>query len=229
MNLKDKLAQFYSQLEMVARNSGRAYSDIQVVFATKYLNPDELVIFLDILASQGVPLRGKILIGENRVQDAQAKLALIREKRPDLIGKFKLVMIGNLQKNKINKAIEIFEELHAIDSLELARAVNSRLKKTMPIFLELKLSEEQTKHGFSADILEKSFPEISRLPMLKINGLMTMAPYYDDPEKTRPIFKNLRKLADKYNILTSMGMSHDWKQALEEGSDLIRIGSIIFA
>lgn len=221
---KNNLAAFEKEFEEYSRRAGRE-GKVNILFATKYINSDQLISFLELTP----PRRGRVLIGENRVQDAQSKLALIREKRPDLIGRFKLVMIGNLQKNKINKAIEIFEELYAIDSLELARAVNSRLKKTMPIFLELKLSEEQTKHGFSADILEKYFPEISRLPMLKINGLMTMAPYYDDPEKTRPIFRSLRKLADKYKILTSMGMSHDWKQALEEGSDLIRIGSIIFA
>lgn len=232
----EKLKSFMKELETVCRRAGRRIESVKVVYATKYLTPEQFVAFLNIAKEIDIV---PVTIGENRVQEAKEKLEYLNS-----LPHFSLVMIGNLQKNKINKAIETFDEIHAVDSLELARALDKRLERRnkgdkgykgrevengrMGIFLEVNVSGEKTKQGISPEELEEVIKELKLLKNLKLKGLMTMAPLTDDMKKVRPVFRKLRKLADRHNLLTSMGMSNDWQVAIEEGADMLRIGSRVF-
>jgi len=226
--LKARILSFNKELNEVCKNCGRKLVEVRVVYATKYLTANQLVDFLMIANDIGlIP----VLLGENRVQDAEMKLKYIRENNPDLTMDFLPIMIGNLQKNKINKAIDLFEEIHVIDSLELAQALNERIGhkgKVMSIFLEVNISGEESKHGIKVEEVAKVVKVVKGFSNIKLKGFMTMAPFANDPEEVRPIFRKLRKIADQYGLLTSMGMSNDWNIAIEEGTDFIRIGSRIF-
>ena len=199
-----------------------------VCYATKYLNRGDFVSFLDIMKEiDTVP----ILVGENRVQDAEKKFKFIRDNYPDKLSFFNPVLIGSLQSNKINKALTLFSEIHSIDSLALAGKLNEKVTNPvgLSIFLEVNVSGEESKHGFSPEQLEQSFDLLKSLKFLKIKGLMTMAPHTENPDEIRQVFKKLRELADHYGLKTSMGMSSDWRIAVEEGADIIRIGGRIFS
>ncbi|MBI5452670.1 YggS family pyridoxal phosphate-dependent enzyme [Candidatus Gottesmanbacteria bacterium] len=232
--LKVQLQSFFQEFISVCRRCGRKPQDVQVVYATKYLNKEQFVIFLDIVL--GSDLKGAkgltpILIGENRVQEAEEKLEYVRQEAFELLQEFSMIMIGTLQKNKINKAIKIFTEIHSIDSLDLADELNRRLERenrVMPVFLEVNVSKEESKHGFRVGEIGAIIKELKLLKSLKLEGLMTMAPYGGDLEEIRGIYRELKELADGYELQTSMGMSSDWKVAVSEGTDMIRIGSRIF-
>lgn len=228
-SLKQRLQDFLKEFADTCEKIGRKKNSVKIVFATKYLNREQFVAFLNIAREINmVP----VTIGENRVQEAQAKFEFVKQTRPQLVGSFYPIMIGTLQKNKINKAINIFSEIHSVDAPDLAEALDDRLRKenrVMPIFLEVNISGEESKHGVRTDEIDGVIRELKLLKSLKIKGLMTMAPYFDDPEKIRPIFRTLRQLADRYQMKTSMGMSNDWKVAIEEGADMTRIGGRIFS
>jgi len=226
--LKARLLSFNKEFVETCNSCSRRTEDVQVIYATKYLNSNQFGDFLNICKEIDL---APVLVGENRVQVAEVKFNHICNNFPELQKLFKPIMIGNLQKNKINKTINLFEEIHAIDSLDLAQALNERLKregKTMSIFLEVNISGEETKHGIGENELKGVIRSIRDLNNLKLKGLMTMAPIAGHPEEVRPIFRKLRKLADQNGLLTSMGMSSDWRIAVEEGSDFIRVGSRIF-
>lgn len=224
IRLQKKIQEFYTELDTVCHASGRKIDEVQVLFATKYLNKDEFNIFVHSVISLNTR---KVLIGENRVQDAEEKFSFARR---DLANTRK-ILIGNLQKNKINKAIGLFDEIHSIDSVGLARELNKRLEKvgkTMPVFLEINVSGEKTKHGIKVEEVDKVVKVIKGLNFIILKGLMTMAPFTNDQKIIRNVFRKLKTLADQHQLKTSMGMSHDWKIAVEQGSDIIRIGSKIF-
>ena len=226
MNYREKLTDFFEIFEAVRYKCGRKAEDISVLFATKYLSEGELADFIRLFRQLK---QEKMMIGENRVQDAQEKFSFIKKSHPDLIDYIYPVLIGNLQKNKINKALSLFREIHSIDSLELAEAINSRVSGAkMPAFLEINISGEKTKHGIDDNNASETIERVKIMPNIKLDGLMTMAPYTNDKNLIRQTFRKLRQLADRYKLKTSMGMSSDWQIAIEEGSDMIRIGSLIF-
>ncbi|OGG00673.1 YggS family pyridoxal phosphate enzyme [Candidatus Gottesmanbacteria bacterium RBG_16_38_7b] len=174
-------------------------------------------------------LRGGIVtIGENRVQEALSKFNFIEREHSGLVGQFRKIMIGTLQRNKINKALTVFDEIHSVDSIELAGAINRRAFRVIPVFLEVNVSGEKTKQGIKMDEADWIIKSIKKLNHIELKGLMTMAPETENREVIRKIFRRLRQLADQYDLLTSMGMSHDWQEAVMEGSEMIRIGSRIF-
>jgi len=167
------------------------------------------------------------LIGENYVQEAQEKFSKLNN--------CKKHFIGHLQTNKVKDAIKIFDCIETIDSKKIADEINKqceKINKVMPIFIEINIGQEENKNGCLPDEVEFLAEYISNLPFLKLTGLMTMAPYVD-AEKTRPYFKAIKiifdKLKDKYNLEElSMGMSHSYKIAIEEGATLVRLGTCIF-
>ena len=164
-------------------------------------------------------------IGENRVQEALVKYKQI----PDV----KWHMVGHLQSNKVKDALEIFDLIHSVDSISLAQEINKqavKINKTQNILLEVKTSPEVRKFGFKPEILEEACGEISKFQNIKIKGLMTIAPLLDQASQARPYFSKLRQLRDQLNPawLLSMGMSDDFEVAIEEGSDIVRIGRGIF-
>ena len=199
-------------------------------------NPDEVTL---LAVSKGQPPElikaaselGLNLFGENKVQEAKAKIPLCPSR-------LHWHMIGHLQSNKCRDAVHFFEMIQSVDSLELAREINKwadKSAKTMPILLEVNIAGESTKFGFKPEALLAELPAINALPRIEINGLMTMAPWTLDAEKVRPVFRRLREIkAECERILgaslrhLSMGMSSDYEVAIEEGSTIVRIGTAIF-
>jgi PLP dependent protein len=223
-NLKD----FWQEMADFGSKNAISTNKTAILYATKYLNPQEFVDFVTLVYRL---TNKRVLIGENRVQAMEEKMGYVMKYNKDLHKLFHPVMIGSLQTNKINKAIPIFQEIHSIDSLDLAKDLDQRLtgKKNMPVYLEVNVSQEQTKHGFKPEELEKAISTMKQRSNITIKGLMTMAPQTENIEEVEGVFRTLRKLADQFGLETSMGMSSDWKIALLHGSDMVRIGSRIFS
>ena len=220
-----KLDLFNDEFEKAAVNCGRDRAKIEVLFATKYISGEKLAVFISLINKKK---KAAAIIGENRVQEAFMKFGYLSSLGAGFDGKYTPVMIGTSQKNKINKALSIFDEIHSLDNLATAEAVNYRAVKVVPIYLQVNVSGEKTKQGIIPDQAGEVIEKIRKMDNLNLKGLMTMAPYSDNPEDVRPHFGRLKQLAQKYDLLTSMGMSNDWKEAISEGSDMIRIGSAIF-
>jgi len=181
---------------------------------------------------------GVTLFGENRVQEFEAKRARLRELG---VTNAQVHLIGHLQSNKSAKAAEIFDGIDSVDSVRLAERLNEasgRLGKRLPILLELKLSDEATKAGLlpDGDELRTLLERLPDLAHLDVRGLMTIAPFDDNPETVRACFRRLRALREelaqaqpKLDLRElSMGMSGDFEIAIEEGSTLVRIGTALF-
>lgn len=180
---------------------------------------------------------GVHLFGENRVQEFEAKRARLRE----LGVAAEIHLIGHLQSNKSAKAAELFDAIDTVDSLRLAERLSdaaTRLNKTLPILIEIKLSPEPAKAGLDPDSAELPalLERLPDLPNLPLRGLMTIAPFDENPESARVCFRQLRVLRDElarrhprldFGTL-SMGMSGDFEIAIEEGSTLVRIGTALF-
>ena len=172
-------------------------------------------------------------IGENYIQEA-------KEKYSKLKGNIRFHFIGHLQTNKVKKAVELFDMIQTVDSLNIAKEIDKRCKdisKIMPILVEVNSGKEENKDGCMPESVESLIKEISKLKNLKVKGLMTMAPFFDNPEKDRPFFRLTKRLFDKIKGLNipnvdmeilSMGMTDTYKIAIEEGSNMIRIGTKIF-
>jgi pyridoxal phosphate enzyme (YggS family) len=174
---------------------------------------------------------GQRAFGESRVQEALAKI-------PALPGALRWHFIGHLQKNKIRRALPFFELFHGIDSTETAQAMDrvAAEEGAFPrVLLEVNVAGEASKFGFLPDALDKEIDTLLALSRLQIEGLMTIAPYDDEPEASRPHFRALRELRDRLAARTglpfdtlSMGMSGDFEVAVEEGATIVRVGSAIF-
>ena len=165
--------------------------------------------------------------GENYVQESEKKYAEIKKQN-----KIELYFIGHLQKNKINRALKIFDVI-SIDSFEIADAIDKRADKKIKVLIEVNIANEPQKDGCKPERLFDLIKKISKLKNIEVIGLMAMAPFFEKPENARPYFKKMKVLFDKVknenlNIL-SIGMTHDYNIAIEEGSNLIRIGSLIFS
>ena len=161
--------------------------------------------------------------GENYVQEFAAK----RELLPPL-EHARFHFIGKLQSNKAGKAAGLFSTIHTLDSSKLARRLD-RFGKPLEVFLEVKLSAEESKSGMDPELLAAVLEDVSAAPNLRLSGLMTMPPWNADPEHARPYFRQLRELAERHGIGgLSMGMSHDLEVAIEEGATHLRVGTAIF-
>lgn len=181
---------------------------------------------------------GAVDLGENYLQEAEK----ICESFGENAKKVQWHMIGHLQKNKINRVLKIFDVIQTIDSKEIAVALNERVKKVgkvFPVYIEINIADEETKSGVKAEyeIVENLAKEISQLKYLRLEGLMAMEPQLDNPEDSRPYFKKAKDIFDKIKALNlpnvdmkelSMGMSDSYKVAIEEGSNMVRLGTIIF-
>jgi len=190
-------------------------------------------------------------IGENRVQEAVLKYNQLFSSRFSVLGSrrtpntehrtpIKWHMIGHLQTNKVKDAVKIFDLIQSVDSIGLAKEIDkeaAKINKIQETLLEVKTSPEAAKFGLKPEEVIEVIKETVEFKNIKINGLMTIAPLADDPEKTRPYFRLLRELRDKINelramnyelITLSMGMTDDFQIAIEEGSTMVRIGRAIF-
>ena len=162
------------------------------------------------------------LFGENRVQEAIPKIEALSPEG----GQFHLV--GHLQTNKARHA-SLFDMVESIDSVRVATTVSRRLEETLPVLLEVNMAGEENKSGFAADEVKAALAEIRALPHLDVRGLMTIAPLVVDPEEARPHFRGLRQLGETLGLAAlSMGMTNDYRVAIEEGATIVRIGRAIF-
>ncbi len=176
---------------------------------------------------------GVKVIGENYVQEALAAYSVVGPKA-------EWHFIGHLQRNKVKKAVEIFDMIETIDSLTLAREVDKRsaaLGKVMPVLIEINSGREPQKFGVMPEEAVDLVDELHRLPCLRVQGLMTMGPEAGDPEEARPYFRLTRDLFEEIHLRNfpgvemkwlSMGMSHSYKVAIEEGANMVRLGTKIF-
>jgi pyridoxal phosphate enzyme (YggS family) len=174
---------------------------------------------------------GLALFGENKVQEAKAKIPLCP-------GRLRWHFIGHLQSNKCRDAVNLFQMIQSVDSLPLAREINKRADeaaKTMPVLLEVNLAGEASKFGYRPEPLLTELKEINFLPRIEIQGLMTVPPWSPDAEYSRKHFRRLRELKTECERVLgaplphlSMGMSGDFEVAIEEGATIIRIGTALF-
>jgi len=223
MSTSDNLSRIQEQISAACHRAGRADSDVALMAVSK-VHPVEAI--LEAYAA------GQRLFGENRVQEFQGK----SEHLGGLTGAA-FHLIGPLQSNKTVRAAELFHAIDAVDSLKIAQRLSSAaetLGKTLPILIEVKLSDEESKHGLAPDDLPSLLDALEPLPAIDVVGLMTVPPWSLDAEVARPYFRELRRLRDVSRTahlrLTqlSMGMSNDFAVAIEEGSTCVRIGTAIF-
>ena len=225
------------RINNAAVKAGRNPADIKLVAVTKNVELPQIIE-----AVKG----GVTILGENRVQEALKKISDFGFRISDF--KVEWHLIGSLQKNKAKYAVQLFDLIHTIDSIGLAEEVNKQAEKVgkiQRVLVQVKLSEEETKHGALEKDLIGLLEKIISMGNLKLEGLMTMPPYFENPEKTRPYFRQLRQLQDNINASRlstgqagithyalrdlSMGMSNDFEVAIEEGATMVRIGTAIFA
>ncbi len=226
--IADNIADIRRRISDAAKRAGRSSHDIVLMAVTK-TQPAEKII-----AAYEAGLR---CFGENRVQEFAAKSEQLTHLKDA-----GFALIGQLQSNKVNKAAELFSAIHSVDSLRLAERINAAIerskKEPLPVAIEINTGDP-AKAGLSADSpeLEQLLNSAPRLPHLRIQGLMTIPPFTEDPEGARPYFRRLRELRDSIAPrrlpgismeLLSMGMSHDFEVAIEEGSSCVRVGTAIF-
>jgi len=221
-NIKD----VYRRISHAAMKAGRCPSEVKLIAVSKGVSAETIKNAVE---------NGIRELGENRVQEAQEKITIIKACLPD--SRVKWHLIGHLQKNKAKIAVQIFDMIHSVDSLELALLLNryaGETGKIQKIMLQVKLSDEESKYGILKEKLIEVLGGIRHLGNLKLEGLMTIPPYFDDPEKVRPFFRELRELKDSavhsgFELTElSMGMSNDFEVAIEEGATMVRVGTAIF-
>ncbi|MBU0678320.1 MAG: YggS family pyridoxal phosphate-dependent enzyme [Verrucomicrobia bacterium] len=201
---------------------GRDPSCITLVAVSKTRGPEEIAEAADC---------GLIVFGESKVQEAEAKI-------PRCPGQITWHLIGHLQRNKVRRAVRVFDMIHSVDSvllLESVEAACAELGKIMPIFVEVNVSGEPAKFGVNPDDLQDLLESTVNCPHIEVRGLMTMPPWSDDPEKARGHFRELAGLKTRCETEwgfpladLSMGMSHDFEVAIEEGATYIRVGTDLF-
>jgi len=222
MSLADNLKALQDRIANACARAGRDPASVSLVAVSKGHPPETVCAAADL---------GITVFGENRVQEAKAKIPLCP-------GRLKWHMIGHLQTNKVRDALALFDMIHSVDSLHLATEINKaaeRSSRFVPVLLEVNVAGESTKYGYNPDALLADLPMLNALPRLEIRGLMTMAPWTPDPERVRPVFKRLRELKTKCEEILgapmehlSMGMSGDFEVAIEEGATMVRIGTALF-
>jgi PLP dependent protein len=221
----EELEKFRALIERACARSGRNARDVRLIGAAKTVEAERLRLWLQAGLSE---------VGENYVQEGVAKKAALCAEFPAV----RWHLIGALQSNKASLAVREFDLIHSVDRLALAQALNKAAQaqnKVQDVLLQVNVGGEATKAGCAPDELETLAQEAKALPNLRVLGLMTLPPYDEDAEKTRPYFRQLRELRDdliRKSLLAggelSMGMSDDFPVAIEEGATIIRIGTALF-
>ncbi len=224
MSIAENLETVQNRITAAAKRAGREPSSIQLVVVTKTIGVDRI---------REAVAAGANILGENRVQEA-------REKIEQLGRVARWHLIGTLQTNKAKYAVKLFDLIHSVGGLELAKEIDkqaAKIGKTQDILIEVNIAGEESKSGVVFKDALFLVREAATLKNISIRGLMTMPPFSDDPENSRPYFKKLRELAAnvaKENIPgvsmkeLSMGMSGDFEVAVEEGATIVRVGTAIF-
>jgi len=222
--LGEHYRQTIQSCERACLRAKRAPDEVGLIAVSKTVEPE--------IIRQAYEL-GQRRFGENRAQE-------LAEKHPALPRDIEWHFIGRLQRNKVKYIINVAKMIHSVDSETLAEEISRqalRADKKMPVLVQMNLEEEETKAGFAEADLRRRLADIARLPGIAVCGLMTIGPYYENPEESRALFRRMRALRDEVRTwalpgiemrFLSMGMSHDFPVAIEEGADFIRVGSAIF-
>ena len=213
---------------MIEQNINRLLSElpqgVELVAAAKTRKPEEILQAIE---------AGVKIVGENYVQEAERAYEVVGSRA-------RWHFIGYLQKNKVKKAVKLFDMIETVDSIELAEEIDRRcaqIGKVMPVLIEINSGREKQKTGVLPEKAAQLIREVSSLPNLRVTGLMTMGPRFGDPEDSRPYFRETKKIFEiikKLNLphvemkYLSMGMTNSYKIAVDEGANMVRIGSKIF-
>lgn len=214
-SIRDRLERVQERIAQTAARCGRNPADIALVAVSKKMPASAIVEAYE---------AGQRVFGENYIQEFQAK----KPELPKLPGAA-FHFIGELQSNKTRLACDLFDCIQTVSSEKVARRLNEQSEGLRDVFIEVKLSGEDSKAGVAPEAVGELVAYLGECEKLRLRGLMTMPPWSDDPETARPYFSKLRALADSHRLLElSMGMSGDMEVAIEEGSTLVRIGTAIF-
>jgi pyridoxal phosphate enzyme (YggS family) len=224
--LAERLARVRAQLADVAGKAGRAAEEVRLIAISK-THPADVVKHLIELGATDV--------GENRVQEAEEKIAEVGR------DKVRWHLVGHLQANKARRAVNLFDVIHSLDSIDLARRLDRLCgeegREKLPVLIQVDLGQEETKSGIEETGLWQLAECVGELSRLELIGLMTLPPFFENPEDSRPFFRRLRELRDEFAAKgafgegkgeLSMGMTHDFAVAIEEGATMVRIGTAIF-
>lgn len=221
-----RLADVRARLAAAAQRSGRNPDEVRLIAISK-THPAAVI-------RQAIE-SGAADLGENRVQEADGKIAEIGREH------VRWHLVGHLQANKARRAVNLFDVIHSLDTVDLAQRLDRLCaeegRASLPVLIQVDLGHEETKSGIDESELTHMVDSLGPLTHLKLIGLMTLPPFFDDPEQSRPFFRRLRELRDELNQRgafgdgtgeLSMGMTHDFEVAVEEGATMVRIGTAIF-
>jgi PLP dependent protein len=221
-----RLADVRARVSAAVQRSGRQPDEVRLIAISK-THPASVI--------KQVCQLGATDFGENRVQEAEGKIAEIGRE------KVRWHLVGHLQANKARRAVTLFDVIHSVDTLDLAERLDRLCveegRESLPVLIQVDLGHEETKSGIDESELTHLVDSLGPLTRLKLIGLMTLPPFFDDPEQSRPFFRRLRELIDALNQRgvfgertgeLSMGMTHDFEVAIEEGATMVRIGTAIF-
>jgi PLP dependent protein len=221
-SIADNLEAIHARIAAAAGRAQRNISDIELLAVSKTFPVETIQQAVD---------AGQTLFGENKVQELLAK-------QPALSSQLRWHIIGHLKSNKVRKCLPLVEAIHSVDSIELARDINrigGELGLFPKVYLEINVAAESTKHGFKPEAVKAQLDDLYALDRLYIQGLMCIPPFDANAEQTRRYFIFLRELRDELQQRggaplpkLSMGMSHDFEIAIEEGSTIVRVGTAIF-
>jgi PLP dependent protein len=221
--LRPRLDEVRGRIEAAAARSGRPAGGVTLIGVSKTVTAETM---------RAAVAAGLADLGENRVQEAQAKIPVVGR------AKVRWHFIGHLQRNKAGRAVELFDRVHSVDDAEVAEALARHAVaagRTLPVLVEVNVSGEASKFGVGPDALTVLLERVAALPGLALDGLMTVGPLVESAEAARPGFARLRELRDEAERRLgrrlpelSMGMSGDFEVAVEEGSTMVRVGGAIF-
>jgi PLP dependent protein len=224
--IRENVAAIRQRIAAACARVGRDAAEVTLVAVSKTVEPARI---------RAAITAGIQVLGENRVQEAQGKIAELSGEAP-----VQWHLIGHLQSNKARRAVELFDAVHSVDSLKLAEKLAqaaAELGKRLPVFLEVNLGGEDSKAGITLEEVLPLCAAVNELAALELKGLMAVPPFLDDPEQVRPYFRRLRELRDEvvqagavgpgFREL-SMGMSNDFEVAIEEGATFVRVGTALF-
>jgi len=213
-HLHDNYKRILERIGDAAVRSGRSADSVRLIGVTKTVEPERIREAIDC---------GLTEIGENRIQEAESKIPTL-----DRQG-VRCHLIGHLQSNKANKAIGLFTCIQTIDSAALAQRLDRLADQTLTVLIQVKLGEEATKAGVLDRDLSSVVDAVRRTRHLHLEGFMGIPPFFEDVDQVRPYFRRLKSKAEEYSLPeVSMGMSHDFEAAIEEGATMVRVGSALF-
>ena len=222
MDFAENLNSIRQRIAAACARAGRDESSVTLLAVSKTHPPEAIRAAVD---------AGQIFFGENKIQEAKAKIPLSPSRA-------RWQFIGHLQSNKVRDAVELFEMIQGVDSLAIAREISKRAEqaaKTMPILLEVNVAGEASKFGYKPEQLLAELNELNALPRIEVHGLMAIPPFTPLAEKSRPYFQRLRQLKVQAEAVLgaplpqlSMGMSGDFEVAIAEGATIVRVGTALF-